>query len=62
LIHGSGNVYRDRAKENADIEQFKGLLAAEIIKILNRDGLTVRKAHLRTCITAVDFLVFVALI
>ena len=55
LIRGSGNVYRDLAKENADIEQFKALLAAEIIKTLDREGLSVRKAHLRTGLAAADF-------
>ena len=28
VIRGSGNVYRDLGKENAEIEQFKALLAA----------------------------------
>ena len=55
VIPGSGNVYRDLAKKNADIEQFKALLAAEIIKTLDREGLSVRKAHLRTGIAAADF-------
>ena len=55
LIRGSGNVYRDLGKENADIEQFKALLAAEIIKMLDREGLSVRKAHVRTGIAAADF-------
>lgn len=55
VIRGSGNVYRDLGKENADIEQFKALLAAEIIKTLDRDGLSVRQAHARTGIAAADF-------
>lgn len=55
VIRGSGNVYRDLGKENADIEQFKGILAAEIIKALDREGLSVRKAHDRTGIAAADF-------
>lgn len=55
VIRGSGNVYRDLGKENADIEQFKGILAAEIIKALDREGLSVRKAHHRTGIAAADF-------
>jgi predicted XRE-type DNA-binding protein len=36
-------------------KQFKALLAAEIIKALDRDGLTVRAAHTRTGIAAADF-------
>ena len=45
---GSGNVFRDLGHENADIEQFKAILAAEIIKALDREGLSVRGAHGRT--------------
>ena len=37
LVRGSGNVFRDLGRENADIEQLKALLAAEIIKTLDRD-------------------------
>lgn len=55
LIRGSGNVYRDLGKENADVEQFKAILAAEIIKTLDREGLSVRKARGRTGIAAADF-------
>ena len=35
LVHGSGNVFRDFGHPNADVEQMKALLAAEIIKTLN---------------------------
>src|SRR5258708_5638190 len=52
---GSGNVFRDLGHENADAEQFKAILAAEIIKALDRDRLTVRAAHARTGIAAADF-------
>src|SRR5207247_10063611 len=34
--HGSGNVSRDFVRENADIDQFKSIPAAEIIKALYR--------------------------
>ena len=54
-MRGSGNVFRDLGKENADALQFKGILAAEIIKALDRDQLTVRAAHDRTGIAAADF-------
>ena len=37
------------------MKQFKALLAAEIIKQLDHDGLTVREAHARTGIAAADF-------
>ena len=57
VFRGSGNVYRDLGQDNADVKlkQFKALLAAEIIKSLDRDGLTVRAAHARTGIAAADF-------
>ena len=55
LVRGSGNVFRDLGRENADVEQLKALLAAEIIKALNRDELTVRAAHARTGFAAADF-------
>ena len=52
---GSGNVFRDLGHKNADAEQFKAILAAEIIKALDRVGLSVRAAHGRTGIAAADF-------
>jgi hypothetical protein len=36
-------------------DQFKAILAAEIIKTLNREGPTVRAAHGRTGTAAADF-------
>lgn len=55
VVRGSGNVFRDLGQENADAQQFKAMLAAEIIKALDRDGLSVRGAHSRTGIAAADF-------
>src|SRR5271168_1136313 len=55
VVVGSGNVFRDLAHDNADAEQFKAILAAEIIKALDREGLTVRAAHARTGTAAADF-------
>ena len=55
LVRGCGNVFRDLGRENADIEQLKALLAAEIIKTLDRDELTVRAAHAQTGFAAADF-------
>jgi predicted XRE-type DNA-binding protein len=52
---GSGNVFRDFGHEHADVEQFKAILAAEIIKMLDQQGLSVRVAHSRTGIAAADF-------
>ena len=55
VMRGSGNVFRDIGHENADAAQFKAILAAEIIKSLDREQLTVRAAHSRTGIAAADF-------
>ena len=55
VVRGSGNVFRDLGHENADAQQFKAILAAEIIKALDRDGLSVRVAHSRTGIAAAAF-------
>jgi predicted XRE-type DNA-binding protein len=55
LVRGSGNVFRDLSRENADLEQLKALLAAGIIKALDREELTVRAAQARTGFAAADF-------
>ena len=55
VVRGSGNVFRDLGHKNADVEQFKAILASEIIKALDRDGLSVRAAHDRTGVAAADF-------
>jgi predicted XRE-type DNA-binding protein len=55
VVRGSGNVFRDLGREAADIEQLKAFLAAEIIKALEKEKLTVRAAHSRTGFAAADF-------
>ena len=55
VTRGSGNVFGDLGHPNADVEQFKAILAAEIIKSLDRERLSVRAAHDRTGIAASDF-------
>jgi predicted XRE-type DNA-binding protein len=55
VVRGSGNVFRDLGHASPDVEQLKAILAAEIIKMLDRQGLTVRAAHTRTGIAAADF-------
>jgi hypothetical protein len=54
-VRGSGNVFLDLGRNNADTAQFKAILATEIIKALDRECLTVRAAHARTGIAAADF-------
>ena len=55
IVRGSGNVFRDLGRKDADIDQLKALLAAEIVKALEREHLTVRAAHTRTGYAAADF-------
>jgi predicted XRE-type DNA-binding protein len=55
VVRGSGNVFRDLGHASPDVAQLKAILAAEIIKMLDFEGLTVRGAHARTGIAAADF-------
>ena len=55
IIRGSGNVCQDFGQPNGDLLQLKAILAAEIIKSLDRQALSVREAHTRTGIAAADF-------
>ena len=55
LVHGSGNVFRDFGRADADVQQTKALLAARIIGILDDEGLSTRKAEVRTGINHADF-------
>jgi predicted XRE-type DNA-binding protein len=55
VIRGSGNVFRDLGHASPDVEQLKAILAAEIIKVLDREGLSVRGAHARTGVASADF-------
>jgi hypothetical protein len=38
VVRGSGNVFRNLGRASADVEQLKALLAAEIIKALERQA------------------------
>jgi len=55
VTRGSGNVYRDFGWQDADLRQLKAMLAAEIIKTLDRKAFSVRQAHSETGIAAADF-------
>jgi predicted XRE-type DNA-binding protein len=55
VVRGTGNVFRDLGHPNPDVQQMKAMLAAEIIRMLDRESLTVRAAHRRTGIAAADF-------
>jgi predicted XRE-type DNA-binding protein len=55
VTRGSGNVFADLGLSNSDVEQTKALLAAEIIAILDGEGLSVRAAGKRTGVPYTDF-------
>jgi predicted XRE-type DNA-binding protein len=55
FTRGSGNIYRDFNVADADVRQLKAILAAEIIKTLDKGELSVRKAQGLTGIDAGDF-------
>jgi predicted XRE-type DNA-binding protein len=55
LIRGSGNVFRDFNKPNADLEQARTILAAKIIGVLDDRKLSVRAAEKLTGVAASEF-------
>lgn len=55
LVRGSGNVFRDCGRPDADVQQTKTLLAARIIRTLDDEGLSTRKAEARTGVSHADF-------
>ncbi|HEY0283243.1 MAG TPA: helix-turn-helix transcriptional regulator [Rhizomicrobium sp.] len=48
-------MFRDLGRPDAELQQLKALLAAEIVRCLDERGLTVRKAEGLTRIAAADF-------
>lgn len=55
LVRGSGNAFADFGAPDASLRQFRAVLAAEIVKTLDIERLTVRDAEARTGIAAADF-------
>jgi predicted XRE-type DNA-binding protein len=55
LMRGSGNVFADFGLPDAELRQFRAILAAEIIKTLDAEQLSVREAERRTGFSAADF-------
>ena len=55
LVRGSGNVFRDFGRPDADVQQTKALLAARIIRVLDDEGLSTHKAEARTGVSHADF-------
>jgi predicted XRE-type DNA-binding protein len=55
IVRGSGNVFRDLGRPDADILEAKAILAARIIGVLDDRGITVRRAQELTGFAAADF-------
>jgi len=55
IVKGSGNVFQDLGYQNADVEQLKSQLAADIIRVLDEQKLSVRKAATKTGFDHADF-------
>jgi len=55
MVRGSGNLFRDLGHPDADREQLRALLAAQIIGVLDERKLTVRAAEEATGFAASDF-------
>ena len=55
LVRGSGNVFRDFNRPNADLEQLRAIIAAHIIGVLDERKLTIRKAEALSGTPAADF-------
>lgn len=55
LIRGSGNVFRDFGRPNADVKQARAILAAEIIRTLEARGISTREAERLTGVSHSEF-------
>ena len=55
FIRGSGNVYRDFGYPDADLLLLKATDAGSVMRMLDQQGLSVRKAQTMTGIAAADF-------
>jgi predicted XRE-type DNA-binding protein len=54
LVRGSGNVFRDFGRPNADLEQARAMLAARIVDVLDARKLTARAAEKLTGVSHTD--------
>jgi predicted XRE-type DNA-binding protein len=55
FVRGSGNVFRDFDRPNASVEQTREILAAEIIRALDKQGLSTREAEKLTGVGYSEF-------
>ena len=54
IVRGSGNVFRDFGRPNADLEQARAILAARIVKALDKHNLSARAAEKLTGVAHTD--------
>ena len=55
LVHGSGNAFQDFGRSNASVEQTRAILAAEIIRALDKRKLSTREAEKVTGVNHSEF-------
>jgi predicted XRE-type DNA-binding protein len=55
IVEGSGNVFADFGYADAAIRQAKALIGAQIIKILDAEGLSTRQAEAKTGVSHSEF-------
>jgi predicted XRE-type DNA-binding protein len=55
LVRGSGNVYRDFGRVNADLDQARAITAAKIIRIIDERKLSTRDAEKLTGVSYSEF-------
>jgi predicted XRE-type DNA-binding protein len=55
LARGSGNVFEDFCYPDATVRQAKAVMGAQIIKILDKEGLSTRQAEARTGVAYTEF-------
>ena len=55
IVRGSGNVFRGFGYADADVRQAKALMGAQIMSILDREGLSTQQAEARTGVSHADF-------
>jgi predicted XRE-type DNA-binding protein len=55
VVRWSGNAFRDFDYPDADVRQAKAIMGSQIIKILDRRGLSTRQAEAQTAISHSEF-------
>ncbi len=55
LVRGSGNVFHDFGRENANLKQARAILASKIIRTLDERSLSTREAERLTGVSHSEF-------